>query len=70
MKTTDDRPDYLVPRGLYELGDHVEMEHERELGGLTEKGGALARRVRSVHAEMHRSGDHWNHTHPGLPHGC
>lgn len=43
---------------LWELIDHVETEHEREvLHPYT------FTRLRAMHKDMHQRGDHWDHNH-------
>jgi hypothetical protein len=42
----------------YELVDHVEGDHEREMGGCTS-----FKEVREQHRAMHRMHNDWDHTH-------
>lgn len=46
-------------RGILALGDHIEMEHERELPGLWN-----FIRLWEMHRDMHIRSDHWDHSHP------
>lgn len=43
---------------VIQLGDHIEMEHEKELPGLW-----AFTTLWNMHADMHRRSDHWNHEH-------
>ena len=43
---------------IIELGDHIEMEHERELPGFWN-----FIQLYNMHYEMHQMRDHWDHDH-------
>jgi hypothetical protein len=48
-----------TPQTGLDLACHIELEHERELGGFT----GNVRELRAMHREMHARLDHWSHSH-------
>ena len=48
-----------TPTGKFQMADHIEIEHERELGVKA----WTAYELVEMHREMHRDRDDWPHTH-------
>ena len=48
----------MVGEKFITLVDHCEMDHEFEVAP-----GTTFEQLRAMHADRHRMGDHWNHTH-------